>query len=234
VPKGAKVQDTASFSNQLQTLATDLKSGGLSPSKEIAYKLIQDNLKNLKTNKSFSIEELMEMRKSINDYRFNSGKLSPSAKRNLDQLDDIVNAQLEIYGSKNPKFLKAYRDANTASRGIYGSEKIGSFINSKLKDLNVSPEAAALVMMHNPAVAKGAAATVAARSGLRLVNRLRNPVLRRHYTDVIESALEENASAFAKNMKKFDEAIKKEYPNGFDEEEEEKPKKRRLFKPILG
>jgi len=206
---------------KLEHLQDSLHMGGKAPSKTKAIEKIGEIKKIIKRDQ-IAVEELTEFKKTINELRsglyreFESDKVGRKlAKKNLDSVSSLVDETLSDYGRSNPEWGKTYRAANEAYGAIAQSRKVSDWIRR-----NVIPTA-----MHKGALGIGGIAsalfkpitvpTVAAGVGVLKTGELaariaKSPILRKYYSEVVKSALRQDAATTISNLQKMDAVLKKE------------------------
>lgn len=176
-------------------------------------------------NGTLDAHEAMQLRRDIQEARkgLNAFTLTPKVddkKAALAYLSKVDNALLdtfENYGKQvDPKWYKAYKNANEAYRVTQRSKAISDLIGKYAKPLQsdlaktLFHVAGAASVVKLPALA---AASVPVVGGLKLVqatNRLiKSPVLRNHYLKVLAAAETGNAALIKKELDKFDRVSKK-------------------------
>lgn len=210
------VKKSDSFEKQL------LKGDPNATSKKKSLSLISE-IKSKVKNNEINIEELEQFKRDINEARsglydeFKSDKVGrKTAKRNLDTVSKFVDDTLYEYGKQNPKWESFYRPANEVHGAIAQSRRARGFIERVAKKYGMHAILPAIGLGHiggAPAIA-GAAATTALGTGAlvggEIVARImKSPTLRKHYFNLINSAIKEDAVLVQKNL----EFLKKELDN---------------------
>lgn len=214
IPEEARI-GSPQLTKQLDTFIANLQKGGMSPQKQPAYSLAKQLRQKIRAGGGdIQVNELPEFRKSINDYRFNrKAGLNEQGRFYLDRFDDVIDKQLLEYGKQNPSFLPKYKDANTAIAGFKQSNKLARAISKYVDVSNMSPETIILFGLHlqNPSLLKKIAGGVGLAKSAQLLKRVTtNPVLRKHYENVVKEGLKGNSAGLTRNLNKLDEALKKE------------------------
>lgn len=214
IPETATIKTTNQFIEGLENLAKEMEKGTVSLDQAPAYKVIQDMSKRARDSGVLPTQELSELRKTINSYRF-SRDLSPSAKFHFDQLDRLTNSHLEQYGKANPEFLKAYREANLASAGMAHSNFVVKAVSKALQKAKIGPTTAGIFAAHALPGATAAAPAVLGAAAVGQVSAvmhrvLTNPVLRKHYFEVLKAAGKDQTPLILKHLKELDKGLEKD------------------------
>lgn len=189
-------------------------------SKRKSLDLIKD-IKSKAKNKEIDVEELEQFKRDINEARsslyetFKTDKVGrKAAKRNLDTVSKFVDKTLTEYGKQNPEWETFYRSANEVHGAIAQSKRLRHWFGNNIKKIGFAPLLAEMGLYYFggfPAAAVatgiGGAGFVGTEIGARF---LKSPTLRKHYMNVINSALKEDAVAVHENLKRLDKALKKE------------------------
>lgn len=196
------------------------------PSKKKSLDLIK-KLKDKSASGEISIEDLEEFKRNINETRsslyeeFGTDKVGrKSAKRNLDSVSKTVDGALTEYGKTNPEWESFYRPANEVYGAIAQSKRVRNWIGRHAKKIGFLPLLAEMGLYHyaGPAAAGsaaiGAGAAAAGFLGTEIGARIwKSPTLRKHYMNVVNSALKEDAIAVHENLKRLDAEMRKEKAN---------------------
>lgn len=200
------------ITNQLQDFIKDLNKGGISPQKQPALSLAKQLLKKAKENpEKFTVDELLEFRTSVNDFRFNKD-LTERGYSLLNRFDSILNNAIQDFGKTNPKFLDLYRQANLGTAGLKGSNRIAQNVSKFVKEGKVSPTTALMFGVHalggGPSFLSKVGGGIATALGVRLINRVAtNPVLRKYYLNALRGAADKNLAVFSRNANKLNEKL---------------------------
>jgi len=221
IPEDARVGGKG-FITQVDKFITNLEKGGMSPQKTPAYRLaknLQEKLR--KGGGEIPADELPAFRKSINDFRFNrEAGLTDQGRFYLDRFDDVLNKELLEYGKQNPAFLKQYRDANTAISGFKQSNKVARYISKNFDINGLKPETLVLLGLHlnNPSLLAKIGGGIGVAKSAQMIKRMTtNPVLRKHYENVIRDSLKENKAGMIRNLKLLNKELEKEDDIDLDE-----------------
>jgi hypothetical protein len=143
-----------------------------------------------------------------------------AAIRNINEVRDLVRAEIEQIGQANPQALRNWQNGVLAWSTIHRSRALGNWVESLVKGPHakiLSGPALALFGVGSAAATKapliagpsayGAPAVYkTAQIGYRMII---DPTLRRYYYNAISAALNENAPAFVSNYVKLNERLKK-------------------------
>jgi hypothetical protein len=208
----------ASEKFEKQLLKGDPNAG----SKKKSLDLIKDIQKKIK-NDEIDIEELEQFKRDINEARsglyenFKTDKVGrKSAKRNLDEVSKFIDNSLREYGKINPQWESFYRPANEVHGAIAQSHKARNFIGYWSKKLGMHYLLPLIGFGHGGVAGLGSTLGVGAIGGAGLLGAelgaqlFKSPTLRKHYTNLINSALKEDAIAVKENLKKINKEVKKE------------------------
>lgn len=220
-PANAKV--TASgLTRRLDNLEKELKKGDPKADfKRKTFELVDTTRKKI-AKKEISVEELEKLKVDINAARanlyeeFKTNKPGRKmAKANLDSISKAIDDTLTDYGKTNPAWEAYYRPANEAHGAIAQSQKARNFIKRNYKTMT-APSALALFGIEQAAgpvttgVALGAGA-LAIKSGEIAAQIAKSPkTLGKYYANVVNAAIKEDAVAMRENLRKLEEALKKE------------------------
>lgn len=175
---------------------------------------------------SSDVHDILQIRKDINEARkklgafhYEPGMDKASARRYLDEVDEVVREGLEDFGNGfDPKWYQQYERANQAYGVTQRSIQLQDFINSNAITKGLQSQSAKILfniggaqaVMNAPSLIAGAAAVAPAIKGIQVMNRMiRSPVLRNHYLDVLKQASLQNAAAMNRALQKFDDESKK-------------------------
>jgi hypothetical protein len=218
-PIDAKVS-AQNLERSVDSLEKQLMKGDPSAtSKRKTLDLIKD-LKSKIQNNDIEIEELEQFKRDINEARsglyenFKTDKVGrKAAKRNLDTVSKFVDNSLKEYGRQNPQWEAFYRPANEVHGAIAQSRRVRNYIERIAKKYGMHAILPALGIGHFGGIAgiTGAAGTAAVGGAALLggeiaVKLAKSPTLRKHYMNLINSAVKEDAVAVQRNL----ELLKKE------------------------
>ena len=220
-PANVRVQ-TSNLNKRLNQVERELKRGGSENWKPKLFTKIEEIRKQMAGN-NIEVGELERFKPTINNI---IGELKAeknatrfgikSAKRYANQLAHAVDEALTDYGRQNPKWEKAYREANEIHGTIAQSNKVRNYLIDKLGTISPHLTATLFGIGHGPGatltgLGAGAAATAGAvESGALLARVWNSPRLRKYYYGVIQNAIKEDAVAMRENMRKLEEALEKE------------------------
>lgn len=215
IPKGQTVK-TSGLSKLLDKTESELLKGDKTATK----KRVLDSVERLKTkieSGKIAPKELTEFYKDINEslsaknlFDTTEG-LSTTEKKYLrqryDMLRDDIRNTLKEYGKTNPEFYDAWSKANDVSSVTHSSRRAMNYI--KKHALKILPTELVLGYFSPSSVALTAGAIPLIKSGELIYQVSKSPALRKHYTDIFKFALEENAPAMNKSLKKFQKELEK-------------------------
>lgn len=196
-----------------------LKGDPSASSKKKTLSLIKD-IKSKVKNGEIDVEELEQFKRDINEARsglfdeFKTDKVGrKSAKHHLDTVSKFVDNSLTEYGKKNPEWKAFYRPANEVHGAIAQSKRVRNSISRHSKMLGFPTLLAELGLFHVGGLPTAAATTAGAAAAFgtgELVARvMKSPTLRKHYMNLINAALKDDAVVMRENLKKLDEELKK-------------------------
>lgn len=214
------VKKTNDFEKQL------LKGDPSAGSKKKTLSLIKEIKDKVKNNK-IDVDELEEFKRNINEARsglyeeFKIDKVGrKSAKRNLDHVSNLIDDTLKEYGKTNPEWEAFYRPANEVHGAIAQSKRVRNWVGKNAKKIGFLPLLAEMGLYHyGGAPAAGAAALAGGAAAVGFVGSeigariMKSPTLRKHYMNVVNSALREDVVAVHENLKRLDSEMKKEKSN---------------------
>jgi hypothetical protein len=212
--------------NHLNDFKARLEKGGSAPSKTKSIEKINELEGKIKNNR-IDVEELEEFKKTLNEARaglyteYAGNKYGRKlAKSNLDRASGIVDDALKEYGQQNPIWDDYYRSANEVHGAIAQSYKARNQIGRVAKKYGLHAILPALGLGHalGASAIPGAIGTAVAGAGLLGAGELavrfaKSPALRKHYTDLINSAMKETAVSDAlihEQLKKLKKDLEKE------------------------
>ena len=222
-PADAKV-NAGNLSTKSSALEKELMKGDpKAASKTKAVGLLKD-LRSKIENKEISVDELEQFKRDINEARsslyetFKTDKVGrKSAKRNLDSVSKLVDSTLSEYGKQNPQWEAFYRPANEVHGAIAQSKKARDVISRVAKKYGHHAILPILGLGHYGgataiegvlgSAAIGAAGLGASEIGSRI---WKSPTLRKHYTNLVNSALADDVVLIEENLKKLEKALKEE------------------------
>lgn len=206
IPENAVIE-AESIAPELRKFTSRIKKGGLTPQKAPALRLARQ-LEGKIVDGKIPVKELPAFRASINEYRFDR-TLGDKARYHLDRFEDVIQKGLEKYGNQNPEFMKQYKDANIAYSGMKQAGRLQRLIGKNVNVSDLSPLTAIALGLGGSL--ESAAIKLAAASPLGFMKKFTtNPVLRRHYLDVMKSAAKEDTVKLTRNINLLDRAIRKE------------------------
>jgi len=220
-PNDAKVKG-AKLNKDAANLENKFKIGGIADSDKPALEKLKDVKKEIK-NGDITIESLENLKIKINEalagiYKTLEGN-KPGIKRarsNLNQVSNIVDDALKDYGKTNPQWESFYRPANEVHGAIAQSKRVRNLIERIGKKHGKHAILPALGIGHfggpaalgNIALAGGAGG-IALGAGEIIARVMKSKTLRRHYTNLINGALKDDAAVVASNLSKLEEELQK-------------------------
>lgn len=200
-----------------------MKGDPSATSKQKSLDLIK-KIKSKIQNNEIDIDELEQFKVDINEARsglyenFKTDKVGrKSAKRNLDMISRFVDKSLTEYGTQNPQWEAFYRPANEVHGAIAQSKKVRNWIGRHAKQIGFPSLLAEMGLYHIGGLPTAMATTgagIIGFGGAEIASRaLKSPTLRKHYFNIMTSAVKEDAVAMRENLKKLEEELKKEESN---------------------
>lgn len=192
----------------------DLGKGSSSdPSKQKAFSLLRE-IKDKSSVGSIPVEELEAFKRSLNESRSNlytdaamSRAATRKAQKNLNMVDKVLENGIEEYGKKNPKYYKAYKEANSAYGAIEQSKKASRFLQRLHPVKSTAGAVAGEILLGHPEAIPATLGIAAAGTSLtklfEVAMRSKNPVLRKYYFGIMKGAMEENAHVVNRNLLKM-------------------------------
>jgi len=172
---------------------------------------IADSLKGQK----IEIEDLWELKKSFgkhaSEFKGNFKDISRFVKKTNDTFEEMIQG----FGKKyNPKFLKAYNEANNAFKGFQNMPKYLKTINKAVEKrgdlitLGIAAGALSFGML-----GKGLVVLKLAKNAAEAFNLLKNSAsIRNYYVKGIAAASKQNIKSATKYFEKADAALEKKFP----------------------
>jgi hypothetical protein len=207
IPKDTYIR-TSNIQNQLKRLKTDILRGGRSSDKDITLNLINDRLRLMeKGNGRIKFDEIPASRVTVNEIRYGSTPLSPAAHRHLSRYDTILNNKIDEYGKRNPQYLRLYRDANLGHSALEQSNRLARQVSKHVDVNNLDPTTLLLLGIHSPRLLKTLAILPPAAITLQVAQRFRNPVIQRHYMNILNASSSENAGQLNKAILDLNKSV---------------------------
>lgn len=222
--RAARPDDAIVGSNNLQKRLSQIRSslskGGSAESKTKSLKKIDEINESIR-NGNIEVEELERFKNSINELlsglydEFKTNKAGrAAARRNLGQVSGAIDDALKEYGSTNPEWEAFYRPANEVHGAIAQSKKVREMILRTAKKYGIAHSLALFGIGHVAGAGKAALGATLGTSGLlggeMIAKALKSPTIRKYYSNVISSAVRDDAIATEQNLKKLDDSLKKE------------------------
>ena len=222
-PADAKVNasNLASKSSVLEKAL--MKGDPKATSKTKAVGLIKDIRSKIK-NKEIEIEELEQFKRDINEARsglyetFKTDKVGrKSAKRNLDSVSKLIDSTLSEYGKQNPQWEAFYRPANEVHGAIAQSKKARDIISRVAHKYGHHAILPLIGLGHYggapvvEGILGGAALGAAGLGATEIGSKIwKSPTIRKHYTNLVNSALADDVVLVEENLKKLEKTMKEE------------------------
>lgn len=210
---------------QLDKLESELKKGGIETSSQ---KFVQKPLEELRRTIDFGemrVEDAIAAKKKINELRSSlfdevKGKAArKGARTKINQIANFLDQSIEQYGKENPTFYEHWKNANEAFGGFQQSKRVGRWIARTLP-INKLGKGSILIAeaIFKPATLPLTLGGVAAFKGAELLTRMfKNPTLRKYYTNLMKSAVDENKTGVLRNLSRMEKELKKNDPDIFDQ-----------------
>jgi hypothetical protein len=220
IPANA-ITNVSQLENELNSIKSTLTQGVSTPSKSAVLKPI-DELLNKISGGRISVKNLDQAKRDINELMDDPALLQKNKYQFLPFSKSIDDA-LELYGTQhNPTYLKHMRNANEAYAATKASKKFSNLMKTKVDrvldklPLNTEfkkaiPYAFMYGLYHTGGVAYPAAGYGILKAGEFFARAAKSPQLQKHYAKAIASGIQENTSAFIKELKiidKINEEIK--------------------------
>jgi hypothetical protein len=204
----------------VNTLERELQFGDMTPTKQAVLKSVQ-RLKAKISSGRVDPAELMEFYKDINE-KLNAKNLfeylgfgdkgtKQILRQRFDKLRDQIRSTLTDYGNINPRASEAWLASNEVYDTLFKSRDLSSWIANKAK--YSLPPGLFHLMQHPeniPSAAVGAGIVAATTKAVGVLSRLKNPKIRKLYTDIFKQAAEKNAQSMNRSLKYLNEELEKE------------------------
>ena len=232
---GVKNQ-TINFSSQRKNLIglkkTLSKSKAIAPSEKRVLETVDDILKKT-SNGTITAEEAQATVRSLNETLQEAVYSSPDkaskarAKKLFGQVQREFRTAIDDFGSKNPQWHKAYKEANQAFGTLAQSNAITRTMEKVLgrspkaidflKALGVGGGAASYTGVASgvPAsiLAAGTATAAGAyKTGQVLYRVSKSPALRKHYSNLLKASGQENSLAMIRHFDALMKGVEEEQP----------------------
>jgi hypothetical protein len=221
--------DATGLNRALDDLQRTLSRGGKSTSKTPALDKIKQAKSKISSGR-IDPRELVEFRKTINEAIEELGgwqlqlpkPIKNRAINNLNKVKSKIIEAGEHYGrTQNAPFLKKWQSANEASAVYHKSNLISNFIKKHFPGKIASP-ATKLLFGVGPSIGAiggvgGAALGTGITAGVAGLNETakifyritKSPVLKKHYSNIIKAAAENDVAKFTSNLKLLDKELAK-------------------------
>jgi hypothetical protein len=223
MPRGVRINTTPLQTALNRIRRTDWFRGHNVPETRAAREMIQSIEERIQGG-TIPIHDAMTLRENLNSmaeslgaFNVERGQRTAHVARLNEVRDALIQGMEQTVGRQYPQWWNQYQQANQAFGITQRSTALGNFIANNYARPIVSD--AGKILFGN-ALAKGAAgvaklgiATAGIASGAKaitLVNRMRSPLLRRYYGQVLNCAARGDSIAMANALRKFDEESLKE------------------------
>jgi hypothetical protein len=227
--------DVPRYQNNLNGVARNMLQGD--PRSALAQQQLA-GINNDIANGQTTMRDLMTRYDAINAAKRDRGLFAlipgdrAAAIRYIDQVRDVVRAEIQALGQTNPQALEYWQNGIAAFATIHRSNKISNFVEELVKGpyskLLTGPAAALFGVgsysaIKAPLIAVPAAAIVPAtyKTGQTIYRMWNNEHLANYYWNAISAAQAENIPAFINNYNK----LNKELEKSDSVEKKTKPKK---------
>lgn len=220
VPEGATVASKR-LEESINHLEKSLKKGGIAGSDKEALQKISD-IRSEMQGVQIPLDSLERLKVKINEskagiYKQLEGNKPgiKSAKRNLDAVGKTVDDALKLYGKQNPAWESFYRPANEVHGAIEQSKRVRNILARHMKKYAHHAVLPLLGLGHfaGPAktagglIATGTVGAVGLAAGEISARIMKSPTLRKHYINLINAAVKEDAVAMEQNLKKLEKEL---------------------------
>jgi hypothetical protein len=223
IPEGATVASKR-LEDSVNHLEKALKKGGIAGSDKEALQKIADIRAEMQ-GAQIPVDSLERLKVKINESKAGIFKQLEgnkpgikSAKRNLDMVGKSVDDALKDYGHQNPEWEAFYRPANEVHGAIEQSKRVRNYIGKigKKYGYHIVLPLFGIGHLAGPGRTLGgiaasmAAGTALVGAGEISARIIKSPTLRKHYMNLVNSALKEDAIATELNLRKLSEELKGE------------------------
>lgn len=220
IPEGAKTS-AGSMVENLGNLKTKLSKGTLAPSEKAVVDEIDTILEKVKGGK-IEAQELQASKRSLSEkmgkflYETPEKAAKARARKLFGKVKQEINSPLQEYGKTNPEFYKPYLEAEQGFATLAQSRRTSEFIKKYAKIASPYSIAGAVTSLFaNPmAFAKGAVGagigTGILKSSEMAYQIAKSPALRRHYMNILNAAIQEDAVTMNRNLKELSDKIERE------------------------
>jgi hypothetical protein len=214
--------------NEMNKIRTDLTRGGTSPAKTAALTKTQEIIDTINRNGGrMPAKEAFAFRTSVNDIT-GDPTLLQGAKRYLSAINRSMNRELDVYGLQNPKAIEALREGDRLVQGLANSRKATEFLRAKAPTDLRNPVSWLAFGLNPKTYLTSVGLTKAAEMTHRIIT---SPELRKHYFNTVKYSLTGDGKAAIHEMRKFDEAAARAFPELEEGEFEFIPKNQSSEKP---
>jgi len=225
IPAGTHLNAT-DLQHNLQKLKAQLSLGTKAPSEQFIINEVNAALKKMPAG-TITPEELTAMKRSLHEKMSQHVYEKPTSKTRAKKLGGYIEKQynelLDDYAKQNPKWGKAYKEANQAFASTQFLANVKTGVQNYAKKYGLTGFAGAVLgNIAAPSVISGAmiaktggagAATYGALQSARIIYQIAKggPAMRRYYAQSIAEAAAQNTQALGKSLHKLNEQYKKEY-----------------------
>jgi len=217
IPQGATVS-AAKIEPTLDRLRKVVSKGDLTPSKQFLKDRVE-SVERLIKDGNISVEDAWSLKKDLNEWF--SGQSPKGAEKLASPLIYDINSTLELYGKKNPEFIKSLRSADDVYRGINKAGYINKFLQENINRKNIGYATASMLLGGHPIQTTGKAILggIALRGLVQGSAALKNSAeIRKYYARIISAAARKNAPLMGKYVEKLDSALSKVVPESKQQE----------------
>lgn len=220
LPPGATA-DATKLTKNLTDLRNKMTKGTVAPSEKFVIDEIDAVLGKVK-NGQIPVDEAWASTRSINEKLqnivFNTQEKAGKARaRKLaKQINSDLNEVIADYGKTNPKFYKAFSEAQQGFGALGQSKTVSNFISKHAK--TYAPHSAMgllLTAVTSPAtaaytLATGVASAAALKTGELIYRIGKSPVLQKYYINVLKDAAIQDAVAMNKNLESLEKKLRED------------------------
>jgi len=221
IPEGAMINAKA-LKRDMENIRTKLSRGGTSPSKVPVLKKADEIINIIdKNNGMIPANETYAFRTAVNDIIKDPTTMT-GAKRYLSGINKSLNKELQLYGkTQNPKFLAYLNEGDQILQGLSNSAKATRILRAKAPADLKNPLSWIAFGLSPRTYLSGLGLAKASEMIHRIVT---TPALRKHYLNAIGRAFQRGGKGAVNEIKGFERAANKEYPELLEEEFEFIPK----------
>lgn len=216
IPSKARF-NASNLDRKLDKLSVNLSKGGIeTPSQRFITKPLEE-IQSVIHNGEMRVEDAIAAKRKINELRsslFDEVKGKNARKFARTKINDVakyLDEALENYGKENPTFYKHYKAANEAYGGFQQSKRVGRWINRAIP-LGKMGKTGLLILesLFKPTTLPyTVGGFTAIKSGELLTRMFKNPTLRRYYSGLMKSAINENKTGLIRNLRGIEKEMQK-------------------------